>query len=551
MKSVIAVAVALCALPAFGKVPASRADFFYVDYSGSDPIDAAQPLQPGQFRNPVIPGFYPDPSVVRVGNFFYLVNSSFGFFPGLPIFRSRDLVNWTQIGNAIDRPGMVDFSGIGINRGLFAPTIRHNAGRFYIVNTCIDCGLNFIISARDPAGPWSAPVYLPEIDGIDPDLFFDSDGSVWIANNGPPEGSPRYDGHRAIGLQQFDLKQLKLVGPRRVIVDGGVHPERNPIWTEGPHIVRRDGWYYLFAAEGGTAGDHSETVYRARRVTGPYAPGPVNPILTQRDLPPDRPDPVMATGHVDPVQDRSGKWWAVFLGTRPHKANLSNLGRETFLLPMKWPRGGWPVILPPGTPVPLTLAGPVALSARDHWRDDFVAPKLAPRWLMLRTPREPWHSLLAVPGNLSLTPRPETLSGSDNPSFLALRQQHRNALIETEISFAPSRPGDRAGLAVFADERHHYFFGIVGGENPAIVVAARSSENDPEAGRVISTIAIAQQRSVRLRVSIAGGFVSFAYALPGGPWQTVVDRSDAVELASEATNQFTGTVIGPYASGRR
>lgn len=542
------VAALTLAQSALAGPPAGTAQFAYFDYAGSDPLDAAAPLMPGHYRNPVIPGFHPDPSVVRVGKEFYLVNSSFAFFPGLPVFRSRDLVNWTQIGNAFDRPGMLDLTDLGINRGLFAPTLRFHAGRFYIISTCIDCGMNFIISARNPAGPWTDPVFLPPIDGIDPDLFFDDDGAGWIANNGPPVGPPRYDGHRAIWLQQFDLKTMKMIGPRRVIVDGGVHPDQRPIWTEGPHIVKRDGWYHLFTAEGGTASDHSETIYRARRVWGPYTPGPINPILTQRDLPSDRPLPVAATGHADPVQDHAGNWWAVFLGTRPYTANLSNLGRETFLLPVAWPRGAWPLILPARTALPQQVRGPALRQSRNHWRDDFAATRLAPEWLMLRTPKFQWYDFSATPSELTLTPGADTLSGSGNPAFFGLRQQHQNAVVETEVRFASPTPGTRAGLALFADERHHYFFGLAGGNGGQIIVARRNGADDPADGQIVAAAAFTARDPVKLRISITGGTVSFAYAGIGGSWVTLLDQADASILASEPTNQFTGTIIGPYAA---
>jgi len=230
------------------------------------------PVPAGSYRNPILPGFQPDPSLVRVGDDFYLVNSTFSWFPGIPVYHSRDLVHWRQIGNAIDRPGMLNFAGLGTNRGVFAPAITWHEGTFYVINTCIECGGNFLVTAKDPAGPWSEPVWL-DFEGIDPSLFVDDDGSAWMVNNGNPPEDPRYDGHRAIWIQQFDLKTLKLFGPRKVLVDGGVHPADKPVWAEGPHLFKKDGWYYLVAAEGGTAENHSETIYRSRRPDGPYEAG--------------------------------------------------------------------------------------------------------------------------------------------------------------------------------------------------------------------------------------------------------------------------------------
>jgi alpha-N-arabinofuranosidase len=214
-----------------GSAPNARFDWF--EYAGSDPSDSATSIGSGDYRNPILQGFYPDPSLTRVGDDYYLVNSTFAWFPGIPVFRSRDLVSWTQIGNAIDRPEMLDFGRLGLSRGVFAPSIAHHDGLFYILNTCVDCGGNFVITARDPAGPWSDPAWLPDLEGgIDPSLFFDEDGKAYVVNNGAPEGTPRYDGHRAIWIQAFDPRTLRTTGPRTVLVDSGVD-STNPKWTRG------------------------------------------------------------------------------------------------------------------------------------------------------------------------------------------------------------------------------------------------------------------------------------------------------------------------------
>ena len=232
-------ALTLAAAPA----PPNVASFGWFEYRGADPSDAI-PLPPGSYRNPILHGFYPDPSVTRVGRDFYLVTSTFDWFPGIPVFRSRDLVHWTQIGNAIDRPSQLDFKRLGLSRGVFAPSIHEHRGTFYILNTCVDCGGNYVISARHPAGPWSDPIWLPDLKGgIDPSFFFDEDGSAWIVNNDLPPGKPLYDGHRALWLQRFDLATMKTFGPRTMIVNGGVDLAKKPVWIEGPHICRKDGFY--------------------------------------------------------------------------------------------------------------------------------------------------------------------------------------------------------------------------------------------------------------------------------------------------------------------
>lgn len=488
---------------------------------------------------------------MRVRDDYYLINSSFAFYPGIPLYHSRDLVNWQQLGNAIDRSSQFDFSGLGIARAIFAPTIRWHDGLFYIVGTCVECGFNFLISTKNPAGPWSDPQWLASIDGVDPDLFIDRDGRAWVVNSGPPRGTPQYPGHRALWLQQIDLKRAKMLGPRVIVVDGGVDMTRHPIWIEGPHLIRKDRWYYLIAAEGGTEAGHSEVVLRSRKVTGPYVPGPENPILTQRDLDPARPSPVAATGHADFVQAGDGRWWAVFLGTRPYEANLSNIGRETFLLPVSWQKG-WPHILPPKTPVPLSADRPLLSSTssvdRSHWRDTFDSPQLAPDWEMIRTPAARWYAL--SPGRLTLEARPVSISGSGNPSFLGRRQRHADAVVDTELHYIPQRIGDRAGLVAFADERHHYFLGLCQTtEGAKLVVAVRSGAEDPADGRIIAAQTYQGETggAIRLRITARGAEYDFSYSLAGAPWRLLLGNADGRILASEPTNQFTGTLIGVYA----
>jgi xylan 1,4-beta-xylosidase len=537
--------------PASSQLAAPTARFDYVSYQGSDPIEAAQPLQRGQYRNPIIPGFHPDPSIVKVGRDFYLINSTFSFYPGIPIYKSTDLVNWHQIGNAIDRPRQLDLTDLGIARGVFAPAISFHAGKFYIVNTCVDCKGNFVITATNPAGPWSDPAWL-DFDGIDPSMFIDVQGRAWILNNGPPEGTPLYDGHRAIWMQEFDLTSLKLKGPRHVIVNGGVDITTKPIWTEGPHIFHKDGYYYLIAAEGGTHIGHSQTVFRSRGVTGPYLPGPNNPILTQRDLAEGRAFPVQATGHADFVALDDGTWWSVFLGTRPYQGSLTNLGRETFLLPVTW-NDGWPLILPKNTPVPLAPRRPdlpvtVQQLLTNSWRDDFINPTLDAAWLMLRTPKSNWSSIDALRGQLVLQPQAVSISSDQNPSFLGRRQAHFNMRLETRLNFVPRLIGDRAGLAAFGDERHHFFVGLTKtATGNQVVVTQRDNANDPDEGRVLAHRPVSGIGPMKLRIQANGPSYSFLFAQGSGPWFELLLGADGTILSTDRAAMFTGTVWGPYA----
>jgi len=299
-------------------------------------------------RNPILPGFYPDPAICKVGTDYYLVTSTFVYFPGIPILHSKDLKNWKQIGSAISRPSQMNFLGDQTSRGLFAPAINYHNGLFYITCTNIDKGGNFVITAKNPAGPWSDPVYLKEVRGIDPSLFFDGDKAYVVYNSDPPENKPLYSGHRSVKVFELDPATLKVVGEEKIVVNGGVDIRKKPVWIEAPHIYKRGRYFYLMAAEGGTSVNHSEVIFRSEDVRGPYVPYEKNPILTQRHLDPKRQNPISSVGHADLVEGPDGNTYAVFLGVRPYEWDFYNTGRETFIAPVKWV-DGWPVINPDHT----------------------------------------------------------------------------------------------------------------------------------------------------------------------------------------------------------
>jgi alpha-N-arabinofuranosidase len=541
-------AVGGIALPAL----ANEARFDRITYQG---VESGAAPKPGQYRNPIIGGYFPDPSVLRVGADFYLVNSSFSWFPGIPVWHSRDLVHWRQIGNAIDRPEQLDFSGRRISEGVFAPAISYHDGRFYIVNTCIGCGGNFVITATKPEGPWSKPVWLKNVDGIDPSLFFDDDGSAWLVNNDLPDEGEKYPGQRAIRLRRFDLKTLQAPGHGQVISVGS-NAVANPIWIEGPHLFKKDGAYYLMAAEGGTDEKHSEVVFRSDTVTGRYVPAPttINPILTQRDLPAGRPDPVTSTGHADLVHLADDSWWAVFLGTRPYAPNLYNTGRETFLLPVTW-RDGWPVILPHGQAVPTigtapklpaSIAPPTAGSFTV--RDDFRKAVLDPSWVMMRTPTRPWWH--TGTDGLVLEARNERIGDGKQPSFLGRRQQHAEAIVETRLSFAP-QPGEEAGLAAIQNDNYFLSIAIASpGKQRIVRVARRAGVSEPSTGVTIASQQV-PTGPLELRIHARGGRYDFAYRTPRGAWRVLARDVDGTNLSSATAGGFVGTLVGPYAQTSR
>lgn len=548
----------LAAAALFAATPAAAqtARFDWFEYRGSNPVDATLRAGPGDYRNPILGGFYPDPSVVRVGQDYYLVNSTFSWFPGIPVFHSRDLVRWTQIGNAIDRPDQLDFKQLGMSRGVFAPAIQYHAGTFYILNTCVDCGGNFVITAKNPAGPWSDPVWLPELKGgIDPSLFFDDDGRAWIVNNDVPAEKPRYDGHRAIWLQEFDPKALKTIGPRTMVIDGGADPAKNPIWIEGPHLLKKGGWYYLICAEGGTAENHSEVALRSRSITGPYLADPANPILTQRDLPADRPHPVTSSGHAQLIDTPDGDWWAVFLATQPYAGDFYNTGRETFLMPARW-ENGWPRITDHGQPIPYVHARPnlprqpappIPTGGPMTVRDEFSGTKLAPYWMMMRNPRTRWYALDR--GALVLTARPEGLGDNANPSFLARRQQHMDASAETVVRFTPRHDGDEAGLAAFQNDAYWASIAVLEVKGKRFVTTRwRHGTDQPREGlsNAMEPLRVAPGAPVHLRITAKGADYALAYATVPGRWITLA-HIDGTTLSTRTAGGFIGAMFGLYA----
>jgi xylan 1,4-beta-xylosidase len=582
-----AAAPAAIAKPNVRVTAAPLAQFKWFEYSGHDTV-FDQPLAVGTFRNPILGGFYPDPSITRDGHTFYLVNSTFTYFPGIPIFYSYDLVHWHAIGNVIDRSGQLNFDGLSVSRGVFAPTIRFHNGVFYVISTAVDAGGNFLSVATKPQGPWSDPIWLPQIEGIDPSLFFDDDGKVYVLNNGPPAGPAKYAGHRAIWIQEFDLGARKLVGPRKVLVNGGVDFSKKPVWIEGPHMYRHDGWYLLMCAEGGTSTQHSEVVLRARSPWGPFKPFAGNPILTQRDLPAQRANPITNAGHADLVEAVDGTWWAVFLASRPYDGVHYNTGRETFLLPVTW-RDGWPLILPQGKEIPYAPAAPeeaeISIGGRQtpdstgnfRWRDEFDSPVLSKQWLFVRVPKLPWADLTQRPGWLTINALRVPLDSLQNMSFLARRQQHLSFDASTELEI-PAAPGVSAGMAAFQNENYWYFLGVrrrpVGGGGSPVsrlelflekragnktetVAAAPLDEGAARGGTARQGVAhddapsqaaaIAGAARIKLAIVGNGSDYSFYFDPDGSGWKPLMEHSDGTILSTDVASGFVGAMVGPYA----
>ena len=412
---------------------------------------------PENYTNPILPGYHPDPSICRVGEDYYLVNSTFEWYPGMPVYHSRDLVNWELIGYGIHRPLQLEFpAGLGDNRGVFAPTIRHHNGIFYIINTCVGCGGNYYITASNPAGPWSDPIWVKEAPGIDPSLFWDDDGRCYYVGHGNLKEKQEWFDQQGIWMQELEIETGKLIGKRLQLTHGHASNAR---WAEGPHLYKIEGKYLLLVAEGGTDFNHSVTVFNSDSLWGPYIPNQVNPVLTHRHLGNDY--PVWATGHADLVETQHGDWWSVLLAKRKVDG-FTLLARETFLCPVKMEVQNdvlTPVynpglgILPEEHVRPALPWSPVTPVPQN---DEFRSEQLALHWNFLRTPYDRWYELTGEALEISL--RPEALEKLENPSFIARRIEHHSFLAATHMQFASGKENEQAGLAIYRTSKNHYQF---------------------------------------------------------------------------------------------
>ena len=499
------------------------------------------------FQNPLLSGFYPDPSICRVGEDYYMVTPSFVYYPGLPIFHSKDLIHWEQIGHAIHRPLQLDYKNCETSEGLWAPTIRFHEGKFYIINTFVSQGRhgqrdNYIVTADAPEGPWSDPVFVKGADGIDPSLFFDEDGSMWYVGNYISENE-LYEGHHGIYLNELDRETFQFKGPRYIIWDG---IKTRSKWIEAPHIYKKDGWYYLLVAEGGTFVNHSVQMARCRTINGDYEICPRNPIVTHRHMP--LLNPISVTGHGDITQTQNGEWWMVLLAVRPYEGDHYNLGRETFLVPFVWAEDGWPMIdnetglvqekerLPK---LPRHLYPPMP-----QW-DNFESPHLELQWNTIHPPVEPFYSLAERPGFLRLSLLPQVMEEICTPSFVGRRQRHKNFLAKTAMEFTPAGEKEEAGIAVIQDDRFHYLMTLRAKQGKSVLQFWKTENGKRE---LVTEKEICSTK--RLYLSVYGhttGY-SFYYGYEEQELLPLIEDVDASLLSSVINNGFTGVYIGMYAS---
>lgn len=393
-----------------------------------------------QYKNPVIPGYHPDPSIVRVGEDFYLVTSTFEFFPGVPVYHSKNLVNWELINHCLTDDRQLPLAKARNSGGIFAPTIRYHDGLFYMITTNVDNGGNFLVYTDDIHGKWSAPVWINHR-GIDPSLLFDQ-GKVYFCS------TSYQNGQSGIALYEINPQTGELLTHPRIIThgSGGKYPE-------APHLYHINDKYYLMIAEGGTEYGHMETIFRADNPYGPYEACPHNPILSHRNA---MGSPIQATGHADLVEDQNGNWWMVFLGIRPFEhAMLHNLGRETFLAPVIWDSEGWPIVAD-GDMIKLDMEGPLpqpVLPSSLSFEDDFRSPVLNRAWCYVRNPIV--HRYQQSDMGLILSAGDETISDR-NPTAVMLRQQAFQLEVQTELSVFDLPEDAKAGLTAYYNTDYHY-----------------------------------------------------------------------------------------------
>ncbi|MEL6534027.1 MAG: glycoside hydrolase family 43 protein [Bacteroidota bacterium] len=502
-------------------------------------------------KNPILPGFHPDPSVIRVGEDYYLAVSTFEWFPGVQLFHSKDLGNWELIGHALTRTSQLDMIGVGDSCGVWAPCLSYHDGVFYLVFSNVKNfdGLwkdtpNYLVTTDDIRGEWSDPIFL-SASGFDGSLFHDDDGRKWYSSMLLDHRGGKFFG--GILLQEYDGHAQRLIGPEHQIFEGseiGI--------TEGPHIYKKGGYYHLITAEGGTEYGHAVTQARSQSITGPYEIHPDNPIITSAH----RPDwPLQKAGHADIVDTPSGDWYAFCLVGRPlPDTRRCTLGRETAIVPMEWRSDGWlynstPEKMPPER---VKIEGSTAAKGKSQ-RVVFGSGIVPKEFQSLRIPQsETWRSLTERPGYLRLKGQ-ETLSSLHRQSLLARRVQAFHIEATTQMEFRPTHFQQMAGLVVFYNTYHwHYLYQTVddiGRNILEILTCDRYRFVEHPGSPVVLPVEI---KEVQLKATIQEASLQFAYATHSDEWVTVGPVLDASILSDDYVQDhdyryraaFTGMFVG-------
>ncbi|MCA1934983.1 MAG: glycoside hydrolase family 43 protein [Asticcacaulis sp.] len=508
-------------------------------------------------RNPILPGFNPDPSIVRVGDDYYIATSTFEWYPGVQIHHSRDLIHWRLITRPLRRPAQLDMRGAPDSCGIWAPCLTYDNGLFYLIYTDVKrygrttvggasgASLrdfhNYLVTCPTIDGEWSDPIYLNS-SGFDPSLFHDDDGRKYLVNMlwDHRPGRVRFAG---IVLQEYDPVAQGLTGEREVIFES-----TSLGMAEGPHLYKRDGWYYLITAEGGTGWNHAVTMARSRTLTGPYELHPETHILSSR-LRPD--SPLQRAGHGDLVEARDGTPLLVYLCGRPlPNRGRCVLGRETAIQPMRWDEDGWLRTLDgQGLPLLIAESPEPAGEAFEAPSVDFNGPDLPIDFQWLRSPYpEKLFSLSDRPGHLRLYGR-ETLGSLFEQALVARRQQAFCYSVETVVDYQPRHYQQAAGLVCYYNGSKYHYLHVTHDEQAGRHVRVMSALPDSTTSDAFSALYPVADGPIHLRAEVDYERLRFAFRLAAdADWTWIDGHFDASVLSDEATvpgaPNFTGAFVG-------
>lgn len=492
------------------------------------------------YENPVLPGFYPDPSVIRVGEDYYLVTSTFEYYPGVPIFHSKNLIDWTQIGHVLHKDNQVNLLYRNSSEGIYAPVLRYHDGVFYMITTDVYGIGNFYVTATDPAGPWSEPITIP-YGNIDPSLFFDDDGKVYVSIQSG------FGDNSHIIQYEIDIKTGEALTEPVAVFTGDGGP-----WVEGPHLYKINGLYYMMTASGGTGPEHREIIGRSENPYGPFELLD-QPILTHKDL---KGHPIQYTGHVELLDDHFGNWWAMFLAVRPHNSEGSVLGRETFLAPVKWV-DGWPMIDNNDGTVQLKMSVELPQQSwlkveqrkglfKDYTSFSSTSP-LGYEWIYNRIlPSSEQVSLAAHEGKLTLVGTKQQIKDGLDYVFVARRQQHHHMRMETKLQFLPQADGEYAGLAARLSDGKYLAIGIKKHDQNINITATRADHKGVTEDHIYADLN-ATDYKLYLAIESDAKYYYLKYSTKPGQWHTLAQVRTEVLTPDGLT--FTGVCLGMFAGG--
>ena len=500
------------------------------------------------FKNPVLPGFHADPSVCRAGDDFYLVNSTFQYFPGVPVFHSKDLIHWEQVGNCLTRPSQLDLTGLykqdhpelgWTNAGVYATTIRENKGRFYMVTTVFPSRRHFYVWTDNPAGEWSEPIVIDfAIGSCDPTLYFEGDKCYFLWKEGD------------IKICEIDVETGKKIGEIHHLGTGlgGRYPE-------GPHIYKKDGYYYLMLAEGGTEQGHHVNILRSRNLFGPYEPNRANPILSHFNMEMQNSE-IQGLGHADLVQAPDSTWWMICLGYRTSGYLLHVMGRETMLAPVRWDENAWPVVNGNGTlttdmhcptlpqvPMPLDpVREEFNYVKRDVPADSYSSIGLPWGWHSIGNPDYSRYSLTERKGWLRLKPTTTTLDKATSPTFVARRQTEKVFTATTLLDASRIGEGMQTGITAYAAPLNHYDVIV---EKRDRKLYAKSNIRIGELAHCDKEVPL-NSNKVYLRITSDAAYYYMQVSDDGKSFQTL-GKMDFRYVSTEVIGGFTGVMLGVFA----